>query len=271
MAREAANCDCVVGRAESRDGSKLRYAIEVMCFGDPSRDIPKVSTRTASTWLRENHGLDIKFQSIAYHLQHHCDGAPRLEPKKVQLGEQVDAALCSSTPEDAEAARDRATSAMQADIDTLDEVVALSIGVMRHMSNEIMAHKSPASETASGESDAAPKPKKRGRSIADVQLFEGAGAMICRAIKLKNDIQHGRKIKLEHGVDSLKRGLLPLLRQMGQQLPAVEGDRPILMEPGADGIFNPACMPREDELSDEGGEFDEMDEGDAPDDDGTVT
>jgi hypothetical protein len=271
MAREAATCDCVVGRAEDSRGEKLRYAIEVMCFGDPSRDIQKVSTRTASTWLRETHGIDIKFQSIAYHLQNHCNGAPRLEPKKVQFDERTETAISNATAEDAESAQAQAISSMQADLGTLDELIALSMTVTRHMAAELTAPKPPADATSTGpgDTDSAPK-KKRGRSVADVQLFEGAGAMVVRAIKLKNDIQHGRKIKLEHGVEGLKKGLLPLLRQMGQQRPPVEGDRPILMEAGADGVFNPANMPREaDELS-EDGEFDTMDDEDAP-DDGMVT
>jgi len=274
MAREDANCDCAVGRIVDRSGNKLRYAIEVMCFGDPSRNITKKSTRTASAWLRTNHGIELKFQSIAHHLRHHCNGAPRPEPepRRTRFDERTEEVLSRATAEDADAARDQAASSMQADLGTLDEVISLSMGVMRHMAAELVAFKPPADAPATapghGELEATPKPKKRGRSIADVQLFQDAGAMTCRAIKLKHDIQHGRKVKVEHGVENLKKGLLPIIRQMGQQLPALEGDRPILMEQGVDGVFNPANMPREDEeLSDEDdGEFDEMDDDDAPDD-----
>jgi hypothetical protein len=273
MAREDATCDCAVGRIVGSDGSKLRYAIELMCFGDPSKGITKKSTRTASAWLRDKHGITLKFQSIAHHLRHHCNGAPRPEPepRRTRLDEHTESVLSRATAEDADAAQERAESGMLADLSTLDELISISMVVFRHMGAELTAFKPPADTSAtapgSGEPEA-PKPKKRGRSIADVQLFQDAGAMTCRAIKLKHDIQHGRKIKVEHGVASLKKGLLPIVRQMGQQLPALEGDRPILMEQGVDGVFNPANMPREDEeLSDEGdGEFDEMDDDDAPDD-----
>jgi hypothetical protein len=275
MAREDANCDCAVGRIVDRNGNNLRYAIEVMCFGDPSRNITKKSTRTASAWLRDNHNITLKFQSIAHHLRHHCNGAPRPEPepKRVRFDEHTEEVLSRATAEDADAARDQATSSMQADLGTIDELIALSMGVARHMAAELVAFKPPADAPvpapSPGEPEATPKSKKRGRSIADVQLFQDAGAMTLRAIKLKHDIQHGRKVRVEHGVENLKKGLLPIIRQMGQQLPPLEGDRPILMEQGVDGVFNPANMPREDdgELSEEDdGEFDEMDDDDAPDD-----
>lgn len=275
MAREDATCDCAVGQAVDRNGGKLRYAIELMCFGDPSQNITRKSTRTVSAWLREKHGVTLKFQSIAHHLKNHCNGAPRPEPEPRRVGfdEHTESALSRATAKDADTARERAESGMQADLCTLDELISISMGVFRHMGAELTAFKPPADATSPapglGESEAAPKPKKRGRSIADVQLFQDAGAMTCRAIKLKHDIQHGRKVKVEHGVENLKKGLLPIIRQMGQQLPALEGDRPILMEQGVDGVFNPANMPREDdeELSEEDdGEFDEMDDDDAPDD-----
>jgi hypothetical protein len=267
MTREAIECGCAVGRAVNKDGGRLRYAIEVMCFGDPARGIPKVSMREASAWLKANHGIDIKFPSIAYHVQHHCNGAPRLEP--VQLPERVQAVV-GTTFEEADAAGEQAKSSMQKDIDVLDELVSLSMGVFRHLAAELTAPKPTAEAEPLPGHDPGPK-KKRGRALADVQLAEGMGTLVTRAIKLKNDVLHGRKIKLEHGVQSLK-GLLPILQQMGQKLEPIEGDRPLLMEQGIDGVFNPASMPRDDDEEDEL-EVEELDEGmddDSP-DDGSVT
>jgi hypothetical protein len=130
------------------------------------------STRAVSAWLEREHGERIPFQAIAIHKAKHCnapaEALARVEQAKVQL-------------EAARPAFEASVAKITADVELLDELATMTVGVARVLGPGI--HTDPSPQQA--------------------RVFLGALKEAREAVVAKHELLHGKKVNVDGSITGI--------------------------------------------------------------------